>query len=95
MSPNELRLNYDMERKMDSLVLCVMMASEHNIKVAPDISRAIDDLGVMLLGQIRRELNLTTAQMNDALFKFSAELNTLVSMSRTMMVAGAAVQQER
>jgi hypothetical protein len=73
------RLNFNTEQRMDAMALSVMMANHHKIKVSEEINKALDDIGVILLGQIKRELNLTTAEMNDALFSFSDSVKTAVN----------------
>ncbi len=62
--------NDDVHRKIDGIALAVMMADHNHITVSPELSRALDDIGVMMLGQIKRELKVDTATMNDMLFKF-------------------------
>lgn len=88
MKDMEKRLNFDTERRIDCIALAVMMANHYKITVSPPIQSALDDIGVMLLGQIRRELGLNMADMQKALDEFSKFVQATVNKNLTAVFDG-------
>jgi hypothetical protein len=68
------RLNGETERRLDSMALVLMFLNDHGVPVPDEVNKALDDIGVRLLGHFKVHTHWTVEQTNEALTAFSESL---------------------
>lgn len=82
---DEDRLNYDTERRLDSMALVVLLFNDNNILIPAPINEQLDTLGVIMLQHFKKAKGFTSEQTNEALLTFTAMME---EKARSLKQAG-------